>query len=102
MARVGFKMRLKRGNETEYEKRHVEIWPELQMLLQNTGIRNYTIFRDDLTLFAYLEIDEPVNLDDLPKNEVMKKWWSYNEPLMECNTDASPVVTILNEVFHQD
>lgn len=102
MARVGFKMKLKPGNEMEYVKRHDEIWPELTKLLSDTGIRNYTIFRDDLTLFAYLEIDDAAALDDLSKNELMQKWWRYNEPLMECNPDASPVITMLDEAFHQE
>ena len=29
MARVAFKMRLKAGNEAEYQRRHDDIWPEL-------------------------------------------------------------------------
>ena len=102
MARVSFRMNLKPGNEAEYKKRHDEIWPELTRLLQDTGIRNYTIFRDGLTLFAYLEIDEPAALDELPGNELMRKWWVYMEPLMVYNDDSTPAVTMLEEAFHQD
>ena len=59
MARVGFSMQLKPGNEVEYKKRHDEIWPELHDLLKEAGIRNYSIYRQGLTLFGYLEIDDP-------------------------------------------
>ena len=102
MARVGFRMNLKPGNEVEYKKRHDEIWPELTQLLHDTGIRNYTIFRDGLTLFAYLEIDDPGALDELPGYELMRKWWTYMEPLMVYNDDSTPAVTTLEEAFHED
>ena len=102
MARVGFKMQLKAGHKAEYKQRQDEVWPNLQQLLQETGIRNYSIFRDGLTLFAYLEIDDPTRLEDLPKEELMQEWWRYMEPLMECNPDASPVVTPLDEAFHME
>ena len=100
MARVGFKMQLKPGNEVEYKRRHDEIWPELAALLHETGIRNYSIFRDGLTLFGYLEIDDVSKMDDVPKQEIVQKWWTYMEPLMECNPDNSPIVTPLEEAFY--
>ena len=100
MARVGFKMQLKPGNEVEYKRRHDEIWPELAALLHEIGISNYSIFRDGLTLFGYLEIDDPSALERLPEEELMLKWWRYMEPLMECNEDSSPKMTTLEEVFH--
>ena len=37
MARVAFKMQLHKGFEEEYEKRHNELWPELEKLLKETG-----------------------------------------------------------------
>ncbi len=100
MARVGFKMQLKPGNEIEYERRHDEIWPDLADLLHETGISQYSIWRDGLTLFAYLETEDPTLMDQLPKQAIMQKWWSFMEPLMVCNPDNSPVVTPLEEVFY--
>lgn len=100
MARVGFKMVLKPGNEAEYKKRHDEIWPELADLLHEATISNYSIWRDGLTLFGYLEVEDPTKMDALPEQPLMKKWWAYMEPLMECNPDNSPVVTPLEEAFY--
>ena len=102
MARVGFRMQLKPGNEEEYKRRHDEVWPDLARLLRETGIRNYSIYRDGTTLFARLEIDDPEALEGLAREELMRKWWRYMEPLMECNADSSPIVTPLEEVFHMD
>ena len=58
MQRLAFKMKLKPGCETEYEKRHARLWPEMKQLLKEGGIGNYSIFYDPdtLVLFAYQEI----------------------------------------------
>ena len=55
MQRVAFKMKLFKGQEDEYKKRHDEIWDELKVLLKQTGITGYSIFLDEETneLFAY-------------------------------------------------
>lgn len=44
MKRVAFKMQLHKGQEAEYKKRHVEIWPELVELLKSARIPDYSIF----------------------------------------------------------
>ena len=100
MEKYAFKMRLNPGQTAEYKKRHDEIWPELAALLHETGISNYSIFRDGLTLFGYLEIDDVAKMDDVAKQEIVQKWWTYMEPLMECNSDNSPIVTPLEEAFY--
>jgi L-rhamnose mutarotase len=102
MQRVVFKMKLFKGHEDEYKKRHDEIWNELKELLKQTGIANYSIFLDEETngLFAYFSIEDLKKLDDLAKEPVMKKWWNYMKDIMETNEDGSPVVVSLKEVFH--
>jgi L-rhamnose mutarotase len=102
MQRVAFKMKLSKGCEDEYKKRHDEIWSELKALLKQTGIIDYSIFLDKKTndLFAYLTIDDATKLDDLPNEMVMRKWWSYMKDIMETNEDDSPVVLPLKEVFY--
>ena len=56
----GFKMKLYPGQEAEYEKRHNELWPEMQDMIHEHGGKNYTIFLDKetLTLFGYIEIED--------------------------------------------
>ena len=102
MQRIGFTMRLKPGNEEEYRKRHDDIWPELVDLLRAKGLKNYSIFRSGLDLFGYVETDNPMAMLELPQEDLMQKWWTYMEPLMECNEDASPKITLLEESFHMD
>lgn len=102
MARVAFKMKMFPGQEVEYKKRHDELWPELEELLKNSGISEYSIFLDQETnsLFGVLKVDDPNALDKLPEQPVMKKWWAYMKDIMESNPDNSPVSIPLNEVFY--
>jgi len=102
MQRVAFKMKLFKGREDEYKKRHDAIWPELETLLKKTGVKDYSIFLDEETniLFGYLTIDDKTKLDELPRHPVMKKWWAYMKDIMETNEDNSPVNINLKEVFY--
>ncbi len=102
MQRVAFKMKLFKGKEAEYKKRHDEIWPELVQLLKEAGIEDYSIFLDEPTgyLFGVLKITNAANLDTLPHQPVMKKWWAYMKDIMESNPDNSPVSVPLPEVFY--
>jgi L-rhamnose mutarotase len=101
MQRVAFKMKLFKGCEEEYKKRHDELWKELQSLLKEKGIKDYSIFLDEETnsLFAYLTIENKKMLDDLPYHPVMQRWWDFMKDIMETNEDGSPVSISLKEVF---
>ena len=95
-------MKLFKGMETEYKKRHDEIWPELSDLLKEKGVHEYSIFLDESTglLVGVLKIPDEKKLDELPAHPVMKKWWAYMKDIMESNPDNSPVSLPLNEVFY--
>jgi L-rhamnose mutarotase len=102
MHRMAFKMKLFKGKEAEYKKRHDEIWPEIKSLLKQAGIEDYSIFLDEETnvLFGILKIEDPMKLDELPDHPVMKKWWGYMKDIMETNEDGSPVSVRMSEVFY--
>ncbi|MBS1916545.1 MAG: L-rhamnose mutarotase [Bacteroidetes bacterium] len=102
MARVAFTMKVFRGWEAEYKRRHDEIWDELKGLLAESGVRDYSIFLDEATniLFAYLVIDDAMKLDELPNEPIMQKWWAYMKDIMETNEDNSPKTISLKEVFY--
>jgi L-rhamnose mutarotase len=102
MQRLAFKMKLYKGFEEEYKKRHEQLWPELEQLLKETGISEYSIFLDDETnfLFCILKAENPSALNNLPSKPVMQKWWAYMKDIMESNPDNSPVSIPLKEVFY--
>jgi L-rhamnose mutarotase len=102
MSRIAFKMKLFKGKEDEYKKRHDELWPELKELLKASGISEYSIFRDKETniLFGVMNAENQSALNKLPSEAVMQKWWAYMKDIMESNTDNSPVSISLEEVFY--
>ena len=102
MQHYAFKMLLNPGCADEYKRRHDAIWPELAVLLRQTGISNYSIHLDPETnvLFAYLERRDNHNMDELPRQEIMRRWWEHMRDIMAANPDGSPVATPLVELFH--
>lgn len=97
-------MKLKPGFKDEYKKRHHEIWPGLKKLLQEAGVRDYSIFLDEETntLFAVQKVVGNSGSQDLGREEIVKKWWAYMADIMETNPDNSPVSIPLEEVFYMD
>ena len=102
MKRIAFKMQLHRDKEEEYKRRHDAIWPELKKLLAEAGIVDYSIFLDEETntLLGVLKIEDPRQLDRLPENPVMQRWWSYMKDIMDTHPDHSPITKPLKEVFY--
>jgi L-rhamnose mutarotase len=102
--RNAFKMKLKKGFEAEYKKRHDEIWQELASLLSESGIQDYSIFLDEetLILFAVQKLSPDFDEAFLPNHPIVKKWWAYMGDIMETNPDNSPLSASLKEVFHLD
>ena len=104
MEKYAFKMHLQPGKEAEYQRRHDEIWPELVQLLQQAGIRDYSIHLDPEThiLFGVLWRADDHGMDDLPEQPLMQKWWDYMADLMATHPNNAPVATPLKTVFHMD
>jgi L-rhamnose mutarotase len=102
MIRMGFKMKLNAGKEEEYKNRHARIWPELKILLKDSGVYDYSIFLDKetLILFGTLKLKYDNSYASLPENPVMIKWWNYMKDIMETNSDHSPASIPLDEVFY--
>ncbi|MFJ7848910.1 L-rhamnose mutarotase [Peribacillus sp. NPDC097206] len=102
MIRKASIMTVYKDHYEEYQKRHDELWPEMEAELKAHGVHNYSIFLEEETgkLFAYLEIEDEEKWREMPKTAINKKWWDYMEPLMETKPNNSPVSTDLKEVFH--
>ena len=65
-------MELKTGFEQEYKKRHDRICPELSALLQEAGVRDYSIFLDEDSerLFAVQRLADNNNAASLPSHPI--------------------------------
>ncbi len=104
MERIAFKMKLKKGFQEEYKKRHDEIWPEVAEHIRKNGIYDFSIYLDQETdeLFAVQKRSGDKSSQDLGNAEITQKWWDYMSDIMETNEDGSPVSVPLREVFHLD
>lgn len=102
--KYAFTMQINPGMESEYRRRHDEIWPELVRLLKEAGVEDYSIHldRESGTLFGVLWRSADHRMDDLPGHPVMKRWWAHMADIMATNPDNSPVAKPLVTVFHMD
>jgi len=104
MEQIAFVMQLNAGQKQEYKERHDALWPELKSLLLESGIRDYSIFLDDKTntLFGVLKRTSDHTMEQLPEQEVMRRWWKFMAPIMETHDNNEPVSRPLERVFHMD
>jgi|ERR1043166_7785920 L-rhamnose mutarotase len=104
MIRKAFVMSVNAGNEEEYQRRHSPIWPELEQVLKEQGVHNYSIFLHPETrqLFGYVEIEDEQRWNAIAQTEVCQRWWKHMGDIMPSNPDNSPVSRELKEVFHLD
>ena len=88
----------------EYERRHRPIWEDLEAVLREHGVSNYSIFLDAETsqLFGYAEIESEERWAAIAETDECRRWWTYMKDVMPSNADNSPVSTDLREVFHLD
>ena len=100
--RKAFIMSVNPGAEEEYEKRHNPVWPELEKVLKDHGVSNYSIFLHPEThqLFGYAEIENEEQWVSIGATEICREWWKQNVEIMPSNPDDSPVSSPLREVFH--
>ena len=102
MIRHAFKMYLKEGNKEEYRRRHAKLWPEVEKLLKEAGVHNYSIFLDEgtHTLFAVQTLSHESGSQALGHEPIIQKWWDYMSDIMVVNPDNSPVSEPLEEMFY--
>jgi L-rhamnose mutarotase len=100
--RQAFVMSVNAGAEEEYEKRHNPIWPELEKVLRDHGVSNYSIFLlpETRQLFGYAEIKSEEQWASIASTEVCQKWWKHMGDIMPTNPDHSPASAPLREVFY--
>jgi L-rhamnose mutarotase len=97
-----FRMFLHPGMADEYRRRHDAIWPELVVLLQETGLTDYSIYLDAQhhVLFAVMRCRADHTLARLPQHPLMQCWWQHMKDIMRTHPDGSPVVEPLPCLFH--
>lgn len=107
MRRYGQVIGLKPDAVEEYERLHAAVWPEVLAMIHTCNMRNYSIFRHGLTLFAYFEYvgeDFAADMAKMAADPKTQEWWKFTDPLQEPLPDRSEGAwwTTMQEVFHTD
>ncbi len=106
MLRKAFLMEVQAGRIAAYTQSHNPIWPELEAVLREHGMRNYSIFHDPESnlLFGYVEVEDETLFARLPQNPVCRRWWKAMQAHLVSDDPASGKAREkpLREVFHLD
>jgi len=103
MQRLCFTFEIYEGQEAEYKKRHDEIWPELVEAIQQSGLRNYSLFRRGTTVVGYCEGDDiPGAFAKIGESPSNAKWSEWFRDTIVNLTDNHGNLLELQEVWHLD
>lgn len=91
----------------KYERLHADAWPLVLKRINESNIRNYSIFRFNLTLFSYFEyVGEDFDADTaaMAEDPETQRWWDVCKPLQRPVSEAtdSEWWHDIPEVFHVD
>jgi L-rhamnose mutarotase len=104
LERLCFTFELYPGQEAEYQRRHDEIWPELVREIERSGFRNYSLFRRDRQVIAYMEChpDAASAFAALAGSDPVARWAEWFGDVIVSMTDANGDLMLLREVWHLD
>ena len=105
MARVGFRLQVRKDRMAEYVERHKAVWPEMLQALRETGWTNYSIYLDpsDGLLIGYLETpDLEAAKAGMAAREINAKWQADMAPFFEALNGQAPDEGFLRlqEIFY--
>jgi len=107
MKRIASVIGIKDENIDRYEELHAAVWPEILNRLSESNVHNYSIFRFENTLFAYMEYlgaDYEADMAAIAADPKTQEWWKLCVPLqspMPGRQDGEWWMEI-KEVFHLD
>lgn len=106
-SRHGFVVNVRPERREEYLELHRAVWPGVEAKITEVGIRNYTIFILEDTLFGYYEYvgdDYEASMAAMAADPETRDWWTHTDP---CQTafGTAPDGTLWREMetaFHLD
>ena len=81
---VGHVWRVRPDQAAEYDRRHAAVWPELEALMRDAGVRRYTIYRWGEVVFSHMEVDDYAGLvARYARNPIAERWEAAFADLLE-------------------
>ena len=91
----------------EYERIHADVWPTVLATIKKANIQNYSIFRYEHLLFAYMEYtgtDYEKDMATIAADPETQRWWKITDPMQIQVPEARPGEWwhVIPENFHVD
>jgi len=105
--RYGWVIKVKPEKLEEYKELHANPWPEVNAMLKECNIQNYSIYYRDGLLFSYLEYtgeNFDVDMKKMAADSNTQEWWKLTDPCQEPVESAGEGVwwADMEEVYHLD
>lgn len=105
--RYGWVIKVKPEKLDLYKELHANPWPEVNAMLKECNIQNYSIYYRDGLLFSYLEYtgkDFDADMKKMADDPITQKWWKETDPCQEPVDSAEEGVwwADMEEVYHLD
>jgi L-rhamnose mutarotase len=107
MQRYGQIIGLAPGTAERYDALHAAVWPAVLATIRRCNIRNYSIFRHGMLLFAYFEYvgtDFAADMATMAADPATREWWALTDPLQVPLEPRVPGEwwARMTEVFHTE
>ena len=105
--RFGMAARLVPEKREEYLELHRNVWPGVEAMIAECGIRNFTIFVRGDVIFGYYEYvgdDYEADQARMAQDATTQEWWARTAPCQLPFDDLSsePNWQPLDEAWHQN
>lgn len=107
VSRYGWVIQVKPEKLDEYKRLHADPWPEVDSMLKECNIQNYSIYYRDGLLFSYLEytgVDFETDMAKMAADSMTNVWWELTDPCQEPVSSAKEGEwwADMEEVYHLD
>jgi L-rhamnose mutarotase len=105
--RFGQRIDVRADRIDEYERLHDQVWPEVLDRIRRSNFRNYSIFREGTSLFAYFEYigdDFATDMAAMAADPATQRWWALTDAMQDPLPDRDPGTwwKTIPEIFHAD
>ncbi|MFV0351102.1 MAG: L-rhamnose mutarotase [Oscillospiraceae bacterium] len=98
--RVCFVLALKPGVGQEYMRRHQQVWPEMQQMLRQAGVYNYSLWVQGSQVIGYYQTKNLQRTTAAKAaSAVQDKWNKYMADILETDAEGRPVLQNPQQVF---
>jgi len=107
MKRYGSVIKVKPEKLEEYKDLHASPWPEVNRMIKECNISNYSIYYMDGYLFSYFEytgLDFEADMAKMAADPKTQEWWKLTDPCQQPldSRKSGEWWAVMEEFFHLD